>query len=106
MHERTDSPQDTLVVRVGTQAGITGWGEVDSRPAEVQAIVGVPASRPSVTGLRRVPVGEDPLEIRRPWEKMHARTLCHGHAGAVIQAVAGIDPALWDIKGKALGVPI
>jgi L-rhamnonate dehydratase len=72
----------------------------------VQAIVDAPASHTLVTGLKRVLVGEDPLEIRRLWEKMHARTLYYGRSGAVIQAMAGIDLALWDIKGKVLGVPV
>jgi L-rhamnonate dehydratase len=105
IQERTYSTQNAPVVRVDTDADITGWGEVDGCPAVVQAIVGAPASHTLATGLKRVLVGEDPLEIRRLWEKVHARTLHHGRAGAVIQAMAGIDLALWGIKQGA-GVPV
>ena len=59
-----------------------------------------------VTGLRALLLGEDPLEIARLWRKMYQGTLYYGREGAVIQAMAGIDLALWDIKGKALQQPV
>jgi len=103
---RTDSSQDALIIKVGTDAGITGWGEVDGCPHVVKAIVEAPASHTLVTGLRALLLGEDPLEISRLWHKMYQGTLYYGREGAVIQAMAGIDLALWDIKGKALGQPV
>jgi L-rhamnonate dehydratase len=103
---RTDSSQDALIVRVSTDAGITGWGEVDGCPAVVKAIIEAPTSHTLVTGLRELLIGEDPLEISRLWRKMYQGTLYYGREGAVIQAMAGIDLALWDIKGKALGQPV
>ena len=103
---RTDSSQDALIVKVSTDAGITGWGEVDGCPYVTRAIIEAPMSHTLVTGLRELLLGEDPLEIGRLWRKMYQGTLYYGREGAVIQAMAGIDLALWDIKGKALQQPV
>jgi L-rhamnonate dehydratase len=103
---RTDSSQDALLIRISTDAGITGWGEVDGCPWVVKAIVEAPMSHTIVTGLRQILIGEDPMEIGRLWTKMYEATLYYGREGAVIQAMAGIDLALWDIKGKALQMPV
>ena len=103
---RTDSSQDALIVKVSTDAGLTGWGEVDGCPAVVKAIIEAPMSHTLVTGLRTLLVGEDPLETGRLWDRMYRHTLYYGRAGAVVQAMAGIDLALWDIKGKALDQPV
>ena len=86
---RTDSSQDALIVKVTTDAGIVGWGEVDGCPHVVKAIVEAPTSHTLVTGLRQLLVGEDPLETSRLWHKMYQGTLYYGREGAVIQAMAG-----------------
>ena len=106
IQQRTDSSQDALIVKISTDAGIVGWGEVDGCPAVVKAIIEAPYSHTLVTGLKSLLLGEDPLETTRLWDKMFRSTLYYGRQGAVIQAMAGIDIALWDIKGKALGQPI
>ncbi len=103
---RTDSSQDALLIRISTDAGITGWGEVDGCPWVTKAIVEAPMSHTLVAGLKEILVGEDPMEVRRLWRRMYERTLYYGREGAVIQAMAGIDLALWDIKGKALKMPV
>jgi L-alanine-DL-glutamate epimerase-like enolase superfamily enzyme len=103
---RTDSSQDALIVKVSTDAGITGWGEVDGCPYVTKAVIEAPMSHTLVTGLRQLLIGEDPLEITRLWRKMYQGTLYYGREGAVIQAMAGIDLALWDIKGKAFQQPV
>ena len=103
---RTDSSQDALIVRISTDAGITGWGEVDASPHVVKAIIDAPPSHTLVNGLRHLLVGEDPLDTDRLWGRMYEGTLYYGREGVVIQAMAGVDLALWDIKGKALGEPV
>ena len=103
---RTDSSQDCLLVKIETDAGITGWGEVDGCPWVVKAIIDAPMSHTLVTGLRNLLIGEDPLDTARLWNKMYEGTLYYGREGAVIQAMAGIDLALWDIKGRALDQPV
>lgn len=103
---RTDSSQDALLVRVETDAGIAGWGEVDGCPWVTKAVIEAPMSHTLVSGLKALLVGEDPLDIARLWALMYERTLYFGREGAVIQAMAGIDLALWDIKGKFLRQPV
>ena len=63
---RTDSSQDALLIRITTDAGIIGWGEVDGCPWVIKAIVEAPMSHTLVTGLRQILIGEDPMEIERP----------------------------------------
>lgn len=104
--ERTDSSQDALLVRVSTDAGVEGWGEVDGCPRVAKAVIEAPASHARVHGLRQVLIGEDPMATDRLWDLMYQSTLYYGREGAVIQAMAGIDLALWDIKGKLLEQPV
>ena len=56
-----DSGQDALIVKVTTDAGITGIGEVDSSPMAVKGAIEGPFSHTTATGLREVVIGEDPL---------------------------------------------
>jgi L-rhamnonate dehydratase len=104
--QRTDSSQDALIVKITTDAGLVGWGEVDGCPSVTKAIIEAPYSHTMVTGLRSLLIGEDPLQTRHLWSKMYRATMYYGRGGAVVQAMAGIDIALWDLKGKALGQPI
>jgi L-alanine-DL-glutamate epimerase-like enolase superfamily enzyme len=106
IQQRTDSSQDALLVKITTDAGLVGWGEVDGSPSVTQAIIEAPYSHTMVTGLKSLLIGENPLDTSRLWAKMHRATIYYGRSGAVIQAMAGIDIALWDLKGKALGQPI
>ena len=66
---RTDSSQDALLVRVETDSGITGWGEVDGCPFVTKAIIDAPMSHTLVTGLRALLLGEDPLDTTRLWSE-------------------------------------
>ncbi|MCS7222209.1 MAG: mandelate racemase/muconate lactonizing enzyme family protein [Anaerolineae bacterium] len=103
---RCDGTQDTLVVRVHTDEGITGIGEVDSVPLVCKAVIEAPPSHSLATGLRALLIGENPLEIERLWDKMFHGTLYFGRYGPVLHAMSGIDMALWDILGKATGRPV
>jgi galactonate dehydratase len=61
----------------------------------------------AVRDMAGVLVGEDPMHIERLWQKMLVAQMAHGVTGVVgAGAMAGIDMALWDIKGKALGTPV
>ncbi|MFA6470727.1 MAG: mandelate racemase/muconate lactonizing enzyme family protein [Candidatus Latescibacterota bacterium] len=104
--ERTDGSQDTAVVRVTTDEGIVGIGEVDSSPWIVKAIIEAGKSHTICRGLREIVLGEDPFQVSRIWEKMYQGSIYYGRRGAAIQAMSGIDLALWDIMGKAAGVPV
>jgi L-alanine-DL-glutamate epimerase-like enolase superfamily enzyme len=104
--DRTDSSQDALVVRVSTDAGVDGYGEVDSSPLVAKAVIDAPASHSRARGLRDILLGRDPREPERLWDLMYEATLYYGREGAAIQAMAGVDLALWDIKGKLLDQPV
>ena len=57
--------------------------------------------------LAHVVIGQDAFAIERLWQRMSVAMMGHGMTGVVGQgAIAAIDMALWDIKGKALGVPV
>jgi L-rhamnonate dehydratase len=101
-----DSGQDALLVRVSTDAGITGIGEVDSSPMAVKGAIDGPFSHTITAGLAHIVTGEDPFETEKIWHKMYSRNIYAGRGGAAFHAMSGIDMALWDIKGKALGLPI
>jgi L-rhamnonate dehydratase len=104
--ERTSGAQDTLLIRIRTDAGIEGIGEVDSSPSVSKAIVNAPVSHTIVRGLRHVLIGADPLDHEVLWQRMYQATIYMGRAAAVIHTMAGIDLALWDIKGKAYDQPV
>ncbi len=101
-----DSGQDALVVRVHTDAGISGLGEVDSNPLAAKGAIEGPYSHSVTSGLRELVLGEDPFETEKIWHKMYTGNLYGGRRGVGFHAMSGIDIALWDIKGKALGLPV
>ena len=103
---RTDSSQDSLIIKIETDAEITGWGEVDSCPWVIKAIIDAPMSHTLVNGLRNILIDQNPLDTGYLWNLMYQKTLYFGRSGAVIQAMAGIDLALWDIKGKFYQQPV
>ncbi|MEU0475968.1 galactonate dehydratase [Streptomyces olivaceus] len=91
-------PPRWLFCRVETDEGIVGWGEpvVEGRADTV---------RTAVAELAEYLVGLDPRRIEDHWQVMTRGTFYRG--GPVLSsAVAGLDQALWDIRGQALGVPV
>ncbi len=104
--EIADGSQDDLVVLVHTDEGITGIGEVDSAPEAVKALVDAPGSHAIANSLKRLLVGQDPSEIEHLWDVMYRGLIYIGRRGIAVHAISGIDIALWDIKGKALGKPV
>ncbi|MCR8723506.1 mandelate racemase/muconate lactonizing enzyme family protein [Frigidibacter sp. ROC022] len=87
-----------LFVKVETDEGITGIGECSGWPRVLQT---------AVEDLAHIVIGEDPMHIEKLWQKMQVAIMGHGMTGTVGGgAMTGIDMALWDIKGKALGVPV
>ena len=101
-----DGSQDDLVIRIHTDEGITGIGEVDSSPELVQALVQAPSSHAVAVSLRDALIGENPLDVERLWQKMYRGLIYFGRRGIAVHAISGLDIALWDIKGKALGKPV
>ena len=85
-------------VAVRTSDGITGYGEIsDGRTP--YGIVG------TINDLEPVLIGADPLAVEARYWDMY-RMARQSPGGVVAKAIAGVELALWDIKGKALGVPV
>ena len=103
--DATSSSQDDIVVVVHTDEGITGIGETDTGPWLAQAAIEAPGSHTMALSMKDLLMGEDPFDTGAIWEKLYTFTCMSGRRGAVICAIGAIDMALWDIKGKALGLP-
>lgn len=79
--EASDSAQDDIVVDIITdEPGITGVGETDAPPGVVKAFIDMPSSHDTSVSLKKILVGEDPLQIEKLWNKMYERTLMAGLA--------------------------
>lgn len=91
-------PPRWLFLKIETDEGVVGWGEpvVEGRAHTVQA---------AVHELADVLIGADPARIEDLWQVMYRSGFYRG--GAVfMSAIAGVDQALWDIKGKVLDTPV
>src|SRR6202158_2539382 len=106
VNERCDGSQDTLVVKVHTDTGLVGVGEVDSSSLVAKAIIEAPLSHKICRGLAECVLGQDPFEIDRLIHRMVEGSIFFGRQGAAIQAMSGIEIALWDIVGKAVKRPV
>lgn len=107
---------DMTLVVITTDTGLQGFGEA-------KAAVGSSGSCASIVSIieneiKPVLLGQDPANITKIWEQVYNGTRDHyslsrgrkfpilGRRGLTISALSGIDTALWDIKGKVLGVPV
>lgn len=101
-----DGTQDTCLIKIDTDAGISGWGEVDSAPTVVKAIVEAPLSHQICNGLANALEGCDPLAIEVCMARMEEKTNYYGRTAVGSHAMAGVNLALWDIAGKANERPV
>lgn len=87
-----------LFLKVETDEGVSGWGEpVLEGHAETLAT--------KIAELADVLVGLDPRRIEDIWQMLY-RNGCYRGGPVLMSAISGIDMALWDIKGRTLGVPV
>jgi galactonate dehydratase len=91
----------TTLVRIETEDGIVGYGEAHSPIApKVTAEILVSILRPML-------IGQDASELSRLWRFMYDAMTTRGHVtGFMLDAISGVDSALWDIKGKAMKTPV
>lgn len=87
------------IVKVHTDEGLVGVGEVSPMNAAVTHTLIERALRPLL-------LGEEATDIERLWRRMYTKPFKLGPAGAQLNAIAGIDIALWDLLGKASGQPV
>jgi galactonate dehydratase len=91
-----------VFLQVDTDEGITGWGEITTYPGPV-------ANRAVCSVVREVApllIGHDASRIEDAWHKVFRTFTYVGTRGFTTAVASGIDIALWDIRGKALGLPI
>ncbi len=103
--EATSSAQDTIVIEVVTDEGIVGLGETDLNAWIARACIEAPGTHTMDRGLKQMLIGRDPLEPERIWEDLYVGSAMSGRRGAVVHALGALDIALWDICGKAEGLP-
>jgi galactonate dehydratase len=90
-----------LFVQVRTDEGVCGWGEITTTtPTANRALAGMLRQ---VAGLL---AGEDPAKIESLWHKTFRAFTYMGSRGAGTNVISAIDIALWDIRGKVLGLPV
>jgi len=85
-------------VKIETDSDIVGWGDC----TEWQAAYSVAGT---VNQLGEIMIGRDPMASESAWWEM-ASFMVRQRGGIAYKAMSGIDSALWDIRGKALGVPV
>jgi len=86
-----------IVVEVQTDAGLTGIGVGGGGAASIHVIH---------TVMRDLLLGKDAAQVEELHRAMHQHTLFYGRKGLVVMATSGIDLALWDLRGKAAGLPV
>ncbi|MHB1652945.1 MAG: hypothetical protein ACYCVD_10785 [Desulfitobacteriaceae bacterium] len=91
-------PPRWLFLKIETDAGISGWGEpIVEGKADTVAV--------AIEEMKDYIIGQDARNIEDIWQTLYRAAFYRG--GPILSsAISGIDQALWDIKGKALGVPV
>ena len=86
---------DGFTVEVSTDKGVKGYGTGGAGGAAVVE-----------QHLVKLLIGQNPFNVERIWDILYRSTMPYGQAGIAINAISGVDLALWDLIGKALGVPV
>ncbi len=89
-----------VIVKISTDEGITGAGEAWSFASALPTAMIIEAS------LKHLLVGKDPLRIEQLWQELYRATYYYGRAGIVLNAISGVEIALWDIAGRAFNIPV
>lgn len=97
VHQRS-----SVLVEIRSRDGVTGWGEClchGLQPPEIAATIVEHACIPHLRG-------RDAFDVEVLWEELYNRMRPYGQGGAVVNALSGVDIALWDLIGRTLGQPI
>jgi D-galactarolactone cycloisomerase len=94
--------RNATLVEVVTDAGLVGWGEAFAQGLEPPQI----AAATLESALKPLVLGADPRDTEVLWHRMYHATRDYGRKGTVIAAISAIDVALWDLCGKAAGLPV
>ena len=96
----SDGTQDALIVRITTDDGLVGIGEVDSSPEVVKAAIEAPKSHLTSCGLRELLIGEDPRDVGRLWEKCYRGSSTSGAAASASTRSAGSTSPSGTSRGR------
>ena len=99
--EAPDSEREYIFVEVSTDEGITGWGEITGYSSVANRAICAMLAQTS-----NLVEGDDATRIEMIWNKVFRAFTYTGTRGATSNIVSAIDIALWDIRGKQLGLPI
>ncbi len=91
------SSRMTCLIEIETVDGVVGWGECYGPSQMLKHIV---------NEMKSYLIGEDCMDIQRHWEYLYNRYRDYGQKGLIIEAISGIDIALWDVFGKILNQPV
>lgn len=87
------------LVKLTASNGVVGWGEADAdNPPLMAAFIH--------NGIKQKALGQNPWDSEKIWDSMFFGNHDQGPGGALANAIAGIDIALWDLKGRLLGLPV
>ena len=98
--------EETLLVRVTDENGLYGIGECITTPAVSKAMIDMATINFWSKGIGDTIIGEDPLEAAALFDRVYHGSFYHGRRGTFIQALSGVDIAMYDLAGKQLGVPV
>lgn len=90
-----------MLVKLITDEAVVGWGESWTRWPEATS-----AGCALVDGMASLLIGEDPMDSERLWDKLRSHSYWYGTGGLASFAISALDIAIWDLKGKILGVPL
>ena len=91
-------PSNELIVEVETDDGLVGRGTGGAARGNALHTI--------LTHLKPILIGESPFDVELLWERMYRRTVKFGRKGMAVEAISGVDIALWDLMGKALRQPV
>ncbi|SVA03142.1 uncharacterized protein METZ01_LOCUS55996 [marine metagenome] len=101
-----EDDEETVLVRVTDENGLYGIGECITTPSVTKAMIDMPTVNFWSKGIRDLLIGEDPLEAVALYDRVYHSSFYHGRRGTLIQALSGVDIALWDLAGKQLAEPV
>ena len=84
-----------FTVEIATDKGVKGYGSGGTGGGQVVS-----------EHLVKLLIGKDPFDIERNWDILWRSTMAYGRMGIAMNAISGVDLAMWDLVGKALGLPV
>jgi L-alanine-DL-glutamate epimerase-like enolase superfamily enzyme len=93
--------RNLLLVQIATDDGLVGLGECAAYGGSLDSM-----ERVVLDDLQPSLIGEDPFHVERLWSRMARRSHQRGTTGMLMQAISGVDIALWDLIGQATRTPL